>query len=123
MLIKLRDTDKVGDDRNLISHLLENLVSSYVRLSSLPDAAFVLQKLSTTLVALFQKPQTAWALPIRHLAACTIANRYISQDHVPELCALMQSEGVISGHQLRSLFLFAATLAEQENAISGSVRE
>lgn len=107
-----RDTDKIGEDRVVFNKLLESLVTHYIRLAAIGETPFVLTKLCTTLVAVFQRPDSAWALPVRHIFGSIVANRYLQQDEVPEMSTLLSSESSISGSSTRAILMLGQVLAE-----------
>lgn len=98
------------------AYLLEALVSSYLRLTILEDAAFVLQKICSTLTALFQKPDSGFTFPIRHILACILNDRFIPHDESPPISELLATASVSNARRLVSVVRLAATIAEDASS-------
>lgn len=93
-------------------HLREALVTSYVRLSLLEDATFVLQKLCSTLGALYQRTCQVWSRPVSHILTCLVHNQYVpagQSSTEQDLLEMVQREPT---QILRGILLFLLTLVE-----------
>lgn len=87
-------------------------MTNYIRLSSIPDAEFVLSKLAGTLAAIFEKPDAAWGSPCRHTLGCIVLGKYVRQDKVPPTTDLLNTDGVISFLHIKSLLRLALSIVE-----------
>jgi len=105
------------------NYLLEALVSSYLRLTGLPDANFVLRKLCSTLATLFGKPNSGWALPLRHICASMLSGHYVPQSNNPPMDALLRAAPPVSFHQIKGVVMVAAIIAEDLGSRSSSSAE
>lgn len=94
------------------AYLLESLVSRYLQLSTIPDVALVLQKLSSTLVTLFAKPDSSWPFPIRHILTCFLSGRYIAPDNLPGILEIIEAIKQSSSQQMAAMVLLIKTFAE-----------
>ena len=94
------------------NHLLEALVSNYIRLVGLGDSNFVLQKLGSTLITFFSRPGSTWKFPIRHILACTLNGHYVSEESLPEVEQLLTGATGISGDRFRGVLMLASIFAE-----------
>ena len=118
------ERDGLAEDNDLRHQLLKSLVETYLALTNLGDAAFVLQKLSSTLVAYYLKPTSAWVFPIRQLAM-SFESGHLEDNHaaVEHLVSHMKWQ-TLSFTQLRSILWFVATLSEDVEKLRGtSLRE
>ena len=106
------DNDKLGTDESMKEHLLQELVSNYVRLCLVPDAQFVLQKLCSTLVALFQRADSGWGLPLRHILACMAHGHFIRPKSIPSIAEIISIPAPLSHMRLKGALLLATTIAE-----------
>lgn len=112
-------TDKISKNEEHRKSLLEALVSSYVRLVLLEDENFVLQKLASTLVTLYQKLGAEWPSPARHVLASLIRGQYIPPQDLPSLEDLLPVLGKHrSGRQIAGFLRLLISLAEDINARS-----
>lgn len=73
-------------------------------------------------MAVFQKNDSAWALPVRHILACIVAGSYVDQSQVPRLQDLLAVKAVISALSLRAVLLLAQILAEESGNTSSTSR-
>ncbi|EXJ63187.1 hypothetical protein A1O7_03633 [Cladophialophora yegresii CBS 114405] len=106
------DNDGLGRDEQMRNYLLEALVTNYIRLITLPDSKFVLQKLVSTLVTFFVRPDSGWTLPLRHILACMIGRHYVPEEGLPEIEQLLTRSNTLSNHQLKGVLLLATVIAE-----------
>lgn len=101
-------------------YLLEALVTNYIRLVNLPDANFVLRKLSSTLSALFLRADSGWRYPLRQVLACLLSGHYVAQDDLPEMLLLLEHAKTCSDQQLKGVLMIAAIMAEDFGSHSQS---
>lgn len=113
------DTDKIGEDRNQVSQLLQHLATRYVELASSTESEIVISKLSSTLATVFGKPDAAWAHPCRHVLSCMLAGHYLPQDHVPVMSEILGASTSISGYALKAILRLALALHEELGAGPG----
>ncbi|KIX10560.1 uncharacterized protein Z518_01644 [Rhinocladiella mackenziei CBS 650.93] len=106
------DNDELGKHEQMRNHLLEALVTHYIRLVNLPDSNFVLQKLCSTLVTLFARPDSGWTLPLRHVFTCLLDKQYVSQVQLPEMEQLLEAAKTCSDRQLKGVLMLAAAMME-----------
>ncbi|KIX94282.1 uncharacterized protein Z520_09992 [Fonsecaea multimorphosa CBS 102226] len=114
------DRDGLGDNENVRSSLLEALVGNYIRLVNLPDSRFVLQKLGSTLVSFFAKPDSSWSLPFRQVLACFLSENYVFEENLPEMGQLLEASKDRSDSVLEGVLLLATIMAEDLNNRSSS---
>ncbi len=93
-------------------YLLETLMNHYVRLITLPDSNFVLQKLCSTLVTFFAKPDSEWQYPIRHLFACLLGGQHMSEAALPTMQQLCEAATNCSDYQLKGVLMLVRIMAE-----------
>lgn len=105
------------------SYLLEALVTHYVHLVTLPDANFVLQKLCSTLVTLFARPDSGWILPVRHVLACLLSGQYLPQNDLPEMSQLIEAAKSGSFYQLKGVIMVITTMAEDTMSSAINTKE
>lgn len=105
------------------SYLIEALVMHYVHLVKLPDTNFVLQKLCSTLVTLFARPDSGWILPARHVLACLLSGQYLPQNDLPEMSQLFEAAKTCSLSQLKGVIMVITTLAEDTTSYSTNSKE
>ncbi|KAK5208484.1 member of the karyopherin-beta [Exophiala xenobiotica] len=106
------DNDGIGTDEQMKFYLLESLLSHYIRLVTLPDSNFVLQKLCSTLVTFFAKPDSEWTYPIRHLFARLLGGQYTSEAALPVMRQLCEAATNCSDAQLKGVLMLVRTMAE-----------
>ena len=106
------DNDDLKGDQSMQEHLRHALVASYVRLTLLEDAAFVLQKLCSTLCTLYQRTAENWNNPIRHVFTCLIHGQYLAQDEALNIRDLAGPETDVAPARLSSALRLTSTLAE-----------
>lgn len=118
------ETDKIGQDRALFAQLLEQLVTCFIRLTRSTGQDVVINKLCSTLAAIFVKSDSAWGHPCRHILACLLQNGYVQQEQSPEMDKLLGTACIVQGSQLRAILRLALTLQEasrSKNSPSASV--
>jgi hypothetical protein len=116
-----RESDGISQDNIMQSHLLETLINNYVRLTSLGDASFVLQKLCSTIANLFHRlSDSTWPSPIRHIAACLLGGQYVQQASTPDISVIINSGALQLSHTQNALARFVLTLAEDSKGFSVS---
>ncbi len=93
-------------------YLLGKLMSHYVRLITLPDSNFVLQKFCSTLVTFFAKPDSEWQYPIRHLFACLLGGQHMSEAALPTMQQLCEAATNCSDYQLKGVLMLVRIMAE-----------
>lgn len=112
------EADRIGQDRDQVSRLLQHLITRFVHLASSSDSDVVVNKLSSTLAAVFAKPDTAWAHPCRHVLACILEGKYIPEDQVPDLPQILATRTSISGSALKAVSHLSLALQEESNSSS-----
>ncbi|OAP56631.1 hypothetical protein AYL99_08743 [Fonsecaea erecta] len=113
------DHDGLGKDESMRSALLGALVGNYIRLANLPDSKFVLQKLGSTLVSFFARPDSGWDLPFRQILASSLSKGYISDD-LPDMDQLLDACTDCSYNELKGTLLIAIIMAEDLSSRSSS---
>ncbi|KIW17330.1 hypothetical protein PV08_04522 [Exophiala spinifera] len=106
------DNDGIGKTNQTREQLLEALVNHYSRLVTLPDSNFVLQKLCSTLVTFFAKPDSGWQIPIRHVLACLISGQFVPETALPDMQQLLGAALTYSDVQLRGVLMLVRIMAE-----------
>lgn len=101
-------------------YLLEALVNNYTRLVNLQDSNFVLQKLSSTLITLFAKPDSGWSFPLKQILTCLISGKYVSEGNLPDMAQLLEASTTCSDGQLKGVLKIATTIAEDLSGHSSS---
>ncbi|KAK5051885.1 hypothetical protein LTR84_002688 [Exophiala bonariae] len=117
------ESDGISQDQQMKAYLLEALITHYVQLVTLPDANFVLQKLCSTLVTLFLRSESAWIYPARHVLACLLSGRYVSQDDLPDISRLLEAANSCSVSQLKGMIMILTTLAEDTTSSATNNKE
>lgn len=112
------DADKIGQDRDQVSQLLQQLITRYVSIAASTDSEPVVSKLSSTLAAVFAKPDAAWAQPCRHVLACILARQYVPQNQVPSLLELLGADATISGSSLKAILRLGLAISEESGSYS-----
>lgn len=92
--------------------LLGTLVNHYSRLVMLPDSKFVLQKLCSTLVTFFAKPDSGWQTPIRHVFSCLVSGQFVPETALPDMQQLLEASTTCSDIQLRGILMLVRIMAE-----------
>lgn len=118
-LIKcIRDKDNFTKDENLRQQLQQQLVRRYAVLTNVPDTAFVLRKLCSTLAAYFAQPTTEWQLPVRDVLALLFAHgspeqlQQIVELGASEIDSLVPPMKTITYEQLRGILWLSLSLVE-----------
>ena len=106
------DTDDLKGNQSMQEHLRHALVASYVSLTLVEDATFVLQKLCSTLCTLYQRTAKDWHHPVRHVFTCLLHGRYLAQDEVQTIRDSAGRDTNIAPARLSSALRFASTIAE-----------
>lgn len=118
------DNDKVGEGVCLKRDLLAGLVTSYLQLADTSEEKFVLQKVGSTLVAFFQRPDSGWKLPIRHVLKCIAHKSYLPEPGSPELTLPDAADFFASyrrtDSELKTALLLTKIFAEDLNGHFGS---
>jgi hypothetical protein len=91
---------------------LESLVNSYIQLTNLPDASFILRKICGTISAFFLKAFSDWKRPIRNVIASFLDGRYVSEDSLGNSESFIFAVSKVKYHQLRGLLWLCLDLAE-----------
>ena len=112
------EADKIGQDRNQVSQLLQKLITRYVSIAISTESEIVVSKLSATLAAVFGKPDTAWAQPCRHVLACILAGQYVPQTQVPSMVELLEADSIISGYSLKAVLRIGLAISEELGSYS-----
>lgn len=107
------EKDQVSADRQQVTGILERLLSVYVRLSQNLESEVVLTKLSSVLAAIFSKPDTAWAHPIRHVLSCMLSNIYVPQDQALPVAKILATNHSISGAAVKAVLRLSSALQEE----------
>ncbi|KAK6365199.1 member of the karyopherin-beta [Exophiala oligosperma] len=117
------DNDGIGKNDQMREQLLGTLVNHYSRLVTLPDSNFVLQKLCSTLVTFFAKPDSGWQMPIRHVLACLMSGQYVPETALPDMQQLLEATTTCSDVQLRGILMLVRIMAEDltSNASSAAI--
>lgn len=103
----------MAEDDSLRNTLIQNILSSYVRLVNQNEVNFVLQKLCSTLTAVFHKPTSMWLFPLRNTCASVLHGQSLISEGVPQIEAILASQLLISRPQIRGIVLVLSTLADE----------
>ncbi|OAG43353.1 hypothetical protein AYO21_02290 [Fonsecaea monophora] len=114
------DQDGLDKDEHMRKYLLEALVRNYIRLVNLSDSSFVLQKLGSTLVTFFARPDSGWRLPFRQVLASFLRRDYVSEDALPDMDQVLEACDDCSNNELKGVLLIATIMAEDLNGRSSS---
>ncbi|OQV01902.1 hypothetical protein CLAIMM_07189 [Cladophialophora immunda] len=114
------DHDGLGKDEYMRKSLLGALVGNYIRLVNLPDSNFVLQKLGSTLVTFFARPDSGWNLPFRQVLASFLSRNYVSEEDLPDMDQLLEACNDCSNNELKGMLLIATIMAEDLSSRSAS---
>lgn len=106
------ETDGIGENRDHVSQLLQQLLTRYVTIATSTESEVVVSKLSSTLAAIFGKPDAAWAQPCRHVLACMLARQYLPQNQVPSMGELLGADTTISGYALKAVLRLGLAISE-----------
>lgn len=113
------ENDQIGSNRQMVSELIQALVTSYVSLSTGSSSSdLVTNKLSAVLAAIFAKPATAWAHPCCHVLACMLAGRYMQGTEAPEITHMLSANASISAYALRATLRLGLALQEESAAFA-----
>ena len=103
---------------------MQGLVNSYIQLTNLGDAGFVLQKLCSTLSAFFFKLTSGWERPVARLAASFEKGHFTSDKSALPVNSLVDTARDLSYEQLRGMIWFCSALAEDTERLDlGSLEE
>lgn len=105
--------DRIADDREQVSQLVEHLITNYVKLAAVSESEVVVSKLSSTLAAVFAKPDAAWAHPCRHVLACLLAGHYVPENQAPTMVDMLSTRSTLSAYALKSVLRLALALYEE----------
>ena len=114
------ERDGIGQDRNHVSHLLEQLLRRYVELSISAANDLVIAKLSSALAAIFAKPGTAWAHPCRHVLSCMVAGQYVAEMQSLSVEELLRVNTVLRSSSLKACLRLASALQEEAGSSNKS---
>ncbi|KAK5942160.1 member of the karyopherin-beta [Knufia obscura] len=114
------EADKIGENREHVSQLLQQLVTRFVAFAAGPplESNVIISKLSSTLAAVFGKPDAAWAQPCRHVLACILSGLYVPQKETPDMAKLLRMETNISGFALKAVLRLGLAIVEGVNLTS-----
>lgn len=108
------ERDKIGENRDLLAQLTEQLVVTYVKLAATEGTTdLVISKLSQVLAAIFAKPDAAWAFPCRHILACLLAGQYMQQTEVPSMADILAAKTTLPAYSLKAVLRLALALHEE----------
>ncbi|KAK5082951.1 member of the karyopherin-beta [Lithohypha guttulata] len=109
------ERDRIGGDREHVSQLLEHLLTCYVRFAT-AGSEVVVTKLSSVLAAVFAKPTSAWAHPLRHALSCILAGRYLPEKSSASIADILGSPTTLSGATWKAVLRLALALQEEHGS-------